>query len=250
MLSLQVQARQLRCLRREVTKAVACFPGLTFDGIQDEEISSFLAVLPTSPVRQQSGGSGVNAALILWLLLRAIRPKLVVESGVLRGFTTWVLRQALPETEIHSFDISFAELNFRVPGVHYHETDWMNVDLLSLVSEASLAFFDDHVNQWQRIREAAVRGFRYLVFDDNLPVNALHGDGIAAYPTVDMLFDDELTDGQAIDWQTECGKFSFSYDRSLALSTRRLIANWVRLPSLHLCTGYLPANLTLVEIAR
>lgn len=250
MLSPQVRIRQLQCLRRQITAALVDFPNLGLHNVADQEIALFLGSLTTCPVRQQSGGSGVNAALILWVLARAIRPTLIIESGVLRGFTSWVLRQAAPEAEIHSFDISLSELRFRTPRVHYHEADWMAVNLETPVSDPSLVFFDDHVDQWQRIREAAGRGFRYLVFDDNLPTNALHGDGNAAYPTVDMLFDDELPDGELIDWQTECGRFSFRYDRSLALATRRLVRNCMRLPSLNLCTGYSPANLTLVEIER
>jgi hypothetical protein len=248
MLSPQLRTRQLQCFRREIAAALVNFPDLRFDTVEDQEIAAFLSSLAACPIRQQWGGGGVNAALILWVLARVIRPTLVIESGVFRGFTSWVLRQAAPEAEIHSFDVSFSELRSRTPGNDYHESDWMTLDLKPPVSDRSLVYFDDHVDQWRRIREAAGRGFRYLVFDDNLPANALHGDGNAAYPTLDMLFDDELPDGELIDWQTECGRFSFRYDRSLALSTRGMLRNRVRLPSLHLCTGYLPSNLTLVEI--
>lgn len=249
MLSPTLQVRQLKHLRRGLAAALTEFSPLRLDTIEDKEIAAFLDALATCPVRQQSGGSGVNAALILWLLTRAIQPTLVVESGVLRGFTSWVLRQAAPEAEIHSFDISFSELQWRSRNVRYHEADWMTVDLKSLSRDRGLVFFDDHVDQWRRVREAAARGFRYLVLDDNLPAHALHGDGKAACPTLDMLFDDELQDGELIEWRTECGVFSFRHDRALALATRRLIGRHARLPSMHLCTGYLPANLTLVEIA-
>jgi hypothetical protein len=248
MLTPALRTRQFQCFQRELAAALVNFSDLRIDDLAEQEVSLFLSELWNCPVRQQLGGGGVNAALLLWALTRAIRPTLIIESGVFRGFTSWVLRQAAPEAEIHSFDISFSELRFRTPGVHYHEVDWMTTSVPSPASGRSLVFFDDHVDQWRRIREAAGRGFRYLIFDDNLPANALHGDGIAAFPTLDMLDDDELTDGELIEWETECGRFSFRYDRTLALATRQLVKNRVCLPSLNLCTGYLPANLTLIEI--
>jgi hypothetical protein len=249
MLSPSLQTRQLQCLSQEFSAVLADFPGLCFGNIEDHEFATFLDKLSACPVKQQTGGSGVNAALNLWLLARMIQPSLIVESGVLRGFTSWVLERAAHDAEIHSFDISFADLRFRSKGIHYHECDWAAVDIAASDPARSLAFFDDHVDQWRRVREAAGRGFRYLVFDDNVPANALHGDGNAAFPTLDMLFDDDLTDGELLEWRTECGRFSYRYDRSMALATRQLVRHFVRLPSLHLSTGYSPANLTLVETA-
>lgn len=247
MLSPQLRQRQLRCFRNEIAAALADFPDIRLESITIQEIGLFLDSLATCPVKQQKGGSGVNAALTLWVLVRAIHPSLIIESGVFRGFTSWVLRRSAPEAQIHSFDISFSELQFRSLNIRYHKADWTHVEIVPGPGGA-LVFFDDHVDQWRRVREAAARGYRFLVFDDNLPANALHGDGNAACPTLDMLFDEEIAEGELIEWQTESGKFSFRYDRSLALSTRQLIRNHVRLPSLHLCTGYSPANLTLVEI--
>jgi hypothetical protein len=247
MLSPLLQIRQIECLRRELEAALADFPDLRLDSVEDKNFTVFLDALSGCPVRQQHGGSGVNAALILWALAQMIQPSLIVESGVLRGFTSWVLEKSAPGAEIHSFDISFADLRFRGPRIHYHQADWMTVNLFAPDRDRSLAFFDDHVDQWTRVREAAATGFRYLVFDDSLPANALHGDGNAACPTLDMLFDDGLTDGELIEWETGAGRFSFRYDRTMALATRKAIRSCVRLPSLHLSTGYYPANLTLVE---
>lgn len=250
MLSPRLRTRQLQYLRRKLGTALADFPDLSLGSIADRDIAEFLDALAECPIRQQSGGSGVNAALILWLIARAIRSTLVIESGVLRGFTSWVLRRSVLNATIHSFDISFAELQYRTDNIQYHESDWMSVDLRPQDPSRAIVFFDDHVDQWKRVREAAGRGFRYLVFDDNLPAHALHGDGNAACPTLDMLFDDELLDGELIEWKTEVGQFSFRYDRSLALATRQLVRYCVRLPSLSRCTGYSPANLTLVDIAQ
>ena len=104
---------------------------------------------------------------------------------------------------------------------NYHERDWMTLDLQAAPRMTpALIYFDDHVDQWRRVREAAARGFRYLIFDDSLPSLALHNDGWAAAPTIDMLFEDGLGDGEEIHWRTECGPFSYRHDTQLAAQTR------------------------------
>jgi len=94
----------------------------------------------------------------------------------------------------------------------------------------------------------AARGFRYLVFDDSLPSTALHNDGWAAAPTVDMLFETDIVDGEEIRWRTECGPFSCRYDAAQAAATRALIRHHVRLPDLRFIFGYAPANLVMLEL--
>jgi len=66
MLSPQLRTRQLQCFRREIAAALVNFPDLRFDAVEDQEIAAFLSSLATCPIRQQWGGGGVNAALILW----------------------------------------------------------------------------------------------------------------------------------------------------------------------------------------
>ena len=244
----QVRARQITTFRTALGHSLADFPEIAGNLPDEAAIAAFMDALPQCPVGQDTGGGGFSAAMLLWTIARALRPELVVESGVFRGFTTWVLRQASPEARQYAFDISFAERQRIEPGVEYHEQDWMTLDLSCPAQTPALIYFDDHVDQWRRVREAAARGFRYLIFDDSLPSLALHNDGWAAVPTIDMLFEDDLGDGEEIRWRTECGPFLYRYDASLAAQTRGLVRHHVRLPDLRFIFGYAPANLILVEL--
>ena len=76
----------------------------------------------------------------------------------------------------------------------------------------------------------------------------MHNDGWAAAPTVDMLFETDIADGEEIRWRTECGPFSYPYDAAQAAATRALIRHYVRLPDLRFIFGFSPANLVLVEL--
>ncbi len=65
---------------------------------------------------------------------------------------------------------------------------------------SALAFFDCHVNQARRVREAYERGFRWLIFDDNAPADRLYGYGLPGLPTIDMVLDTTLIDGDVLGW--------------------------------------------------
>lgn len=243
-----IRQRQIRAFHEAIVHACADHPKIAENIPDEKEIEAFSEALLACPIRQDTGGGGFSAAMLLWAISKALRPELVVESGVFRGFTTWVFRHACPHARQYAFDISFAERQRVEEGVVYHETDWMNVSIQTEKVAPALIYFDDHVDQWRRIREASQRGFRYLIFDDSLPSKALHNDGCTAAPTVDMLFESDLDDGQEIVWRTECGKFRFRYNARTAKETRELVASHMRLPDLRLIFGYSPANLIFVEL--
>ena len=244
----QVRARQVGAFRASMEQSLVGFPELVAKLPTNPEIERFMEALPSCQVLQHGGGGGWSAAMLLWAIARALKPELIVESGVYRGFTTWVLRQACPHARQYACDISFAERRRLEPGVIYHESDWMELTLDCTAQNAELIYFDDHVDQWRRIREASARGFRYLIFDDSLPSTALHSDGQAAVPTVDMLFEAYLEDGEEIRWRTECGHFMYRHDARMAEETRKLVASYVRLPDFRFVFGYTPANMIFVEL--
>ncbi|HXF08261.1 MAG TPA: hypothetical protein VNK45_07035 [Candidatus Acidoferrales bacterium] len=157
MISPQVRMRQIEAFLAAMTESLANFPELASQLPSAAQIRTFTEALPRCPVAQDTGGGGFSAAMLLWTIARAIEPALVVESGTFRGFTTWVLRQAVPQARQYAFDISFAERQQLEEGVSYHEHDWMDLPLNCPAQTTALIYFDDHVDQWQRIREAAPR---------------------------------------------------------------------------------------------
>jgi hypothetical protein len=115
-------------------------------------------------------------ALYLYSVIKALRPKHIVESGAHRGIGTWYLRQAAgPDAEIivvsperPAVYVDTVKSRYFVADKFqdFNKIDW---DSLNLDMERTLVFFDDHQSGLRRTVESQERGFIHLVFDDNYP---------------------------------------------------------------------------------
>lgn len=248
-LSPQLVEHQIIRLNKSLSTFFSNCPSFLQSGdILESSIREYFNVFRNSPIHQSTGGSGFNAGLLIFLSARLLDPELIIESGTFKGFSSWVLRQACPDAEMHCFDISFAELAYRDPHIKYHEHDWRLGERIVPGNRVSLCFFDDHVSQGKRILEAHELGFKVLIFDDNLPAHLLHRDGTPPVPTLDMLLNDKLEDGERLEWVSAHVPWSYTHDASFAGEVTERIEYAAHAPDLYDDTGYVPANLTLVEL--
>jgi hypothetical protein len=213
-------------------------------------VDEFFALYPGRPVKHNKGGSGFNDSLWIFVVARCLQPRLIVESGVFKGHTTWLLRQACPDARIHSFDIVLSDrLVYRDPDAVLHECDWMEVPFPKVNGQGSLAFFDDHINQAKRVCEAYARGFRHLLFDDNFPADRLAATGGPPVPTLDMILDRELRPGTELRWTRRGKDYAYTYREEDVGPARELIASSSVLPELSPLTGQSAGSrLTVVKL--
>lgn len=210
-------------------------------------VDAFWELIPQAPVRQRRGGSGFNGALQLFVLMRALEPDFVIESGVFRGLTTWIIRQARPEAEIFCRDPNLSRLQYRDPHARYCTQDWSSADWSGLDPARTVAFFDDHVSQARRVVEAHARGLTRLVFDDDAAAHRIHAHGGPAHPTIAMITNWGAAP-EPIRWQRNGRTFEQPGIDPVARSAARLIARAHALDDLHGATGYSPARLTYVRL--
>lgn len=214
-----------------------------------EAVDSFFALYDRRPVRDNAGGSRFNDSLWIYVVTRVLQPKLIVESGVHKGHSTWLLRQACPAAEIHCFDPELDNLIHRDPEAAIHACDWSEVPFPLVDGRTALAFFDDHVNHAQRLHEAHGRGFRTLLFDDNFPVYNLYATGVPPVPTIDMLFDPDLPLNQEIHWLRNGKVRTALIDGDEVRQARALVERTRVLPDLAPVTRYNPGTgLTVVKL--
>jgi hypothetical protein len=240
-------------LRARVAEAVAGFWRAEAPGIEPAAVAAaidaFFALYPERPVADNSGGSGFNDSLWLFTTARLLAPALIIESGVYKGQSSWLLRQAAPDATLHSIDLDLAQRCWRDEAIAYHEGDWSELALRAPDRGTALCFFDDHVSQARRIREAHARGFRTLLFGDDVAAETLHATGRPPLPTVSMLLDDTLVPGERIEWLRGGTIHHYVVDGADIASARRLIRRAAPMPDLAPITRCRPqSGLTLVTL--
>jgi hypothetical protein len=213
-----------------------------------QEVETFFESISSCPVVQQHGGSGFNGGLLLFVIARILKPEVMVESGVFRGFTTWVMRLACPTARIYCFDLTFRALMYRDKQAVYVEHDWSKFDFPSGELSRALCFFDDHVDQWRRIEEAKDRKIGCIIFDDSFPSYKIHCEMSLAVPSAAFLLENSLTDESRIEWRSVRGNLDYRFDAGRAGRVRAHCKSIVQLPSLCDETGYRPTSMTWVEL--
>jgi hypothetical protein len=202
------------------------------------EIESFYRVYRKRPLVDNAGGSGFHNSFWLFLLARLMRPNLIVESGVWKGHTTWLLEQACPDARICGFDINLGHLEYKDGKAEFYESDWSQHTFGKVDPEKSLCFFDCHVNHARRIIEAHERGFRHLLFDDNPPDYKLYSYRRPAFPTVDMVVNSRLRENQAISWYWQGTRQECRVDLAEAEKAKRMVKRYFVLPDVGGATRY------------
>ncbi len=225
---------------------------LRASGLEPEEdvralVEQFWHLIPEAPVRQRRGGSGFNGALQLYVAMRALRPAFVIESGVFRGLTTWVIRQACPEARIFCHDPDLSGLQYRDRQARYSREDWSRDDWSMLDPARTVAFFDDHVSQARRVVEAHVRGLSRLLFDDDAAAHRIHAHGGPAHPTIAMITALDASP-EPIRWTRNGRPFEQPAGDAEARQASDLIRRAHPFDDMHRATGYSPARLTYVEL--
>lgn len=219
----------------------------------EAEIRAFYDAYLDSPYTSSYGGSRIGNLLWLDLIAKWAQPNLIIDSGTHRGASAWALAQGAPDARILSFDIDLSRLASRCKNVEYIERDWTTVNYDNLDTSRSLCYFDDHIDQSRRLKEAADRRFPLAIFDDDFTVFSFApmAHGGLAIPKISFLLDETLKDGEIIEWVEGRQRFSWTVDRARLDSLKDLIRATVRLPNLvaPLAIDQLPYRIVAIKDA-
>ena len=150
-----------------------------------DALRDFAGIMKHRPFNNQEGLRGVSAFALYWFVRRTA-PSVVFESGVWRGFSTWLLEQAAPDAEIHCFDPLFMLQHliprrrigktYRSPRARYSSQDFSCAPIRELVAGRAdaLSFFDDHQNKLPRLLQCKASSIKHVIFDDNVPAPYTH----------------------------------------------------------------------------
>ena len=144
--------------------------------ITERDLEEFCLLYKDRPIKTNKGGMGAPDMFSLWLTLKRLNPECVVESGVFKGQSTWLIRNTLPECEIICLDpeikkdIAFVDKSKKT--TYYCGSDFIDFSQLekNKISTNSLIFFDDHVNAFERVIQCYEKQCKLVFFNDNYPV--------------------------------------------------------------------------------
>ncbi|MEQ8345759.1 MAG: hypothetical protein RIB84_17735 [Sneathiellaceae bacterium] len=196
-------------------------------------LGAFRTLHAQRPIRDNKGGAGFNSSLSIWLTARLAAAQAVIESGTFQGHSAWLLRQALPQAEIVTYDTVPENLLHRVAGIDYRVGDWSapGAPRPAAAPADTLLFFDDHVSHARRLREARAEGYSLVLLDDDVPADALYATGWPPAPSLSMLFDPDLVPGQEIAWRRN-GKTKRLRLEAADLAMREAVEGFWHLPDL------------------
>ncbi len=137
----------------------------------DGALDDFLEIYSRRPIRDNSGGMKSVGMFAVYSLLQKINPLHVIESGIWKGQSTWLIEQALPQCSIVSLDPNLGLREYLSPRAVYSPRDFLSLDAaeLGIAAGPTLVFFDDHQDALPRLIHCAEIGIRDVIFDDNYP---------------------------------------------------------------------------------
>jgi hypothetical protein len=132
-------------------------------------IDEFASIYTDRPIKDNQGGMRAPHMFAVWFMARKLSPDLIVESGIWKGQSTWLLEKACPDAKLISIDLNLDKREYISDSADYSDKDFSEHDW-SQVTEQSLAFFDDHQNAYKRLQQCRWFGFKHIIFEDNYPI--------------------------------------------------------------------------------
>jgi hypothetical protein len=152
----------------------------TVDGITNS-LDDFMELYKNRPIINNRGGMGAPHCFATYFILKHFNKPFIVESGVWKGQSTWLIEKTCPNSELLCIDPNLHYVEYKSKKARYTTTDWEHLDIKN--TEKTLCFFDDHQNAFNRIKSAVKRGFKHLIFEDNYPVG--QGDCVSLKQILD-----------------------------------------------------------------
>lgn len=144
-------------------------PKWNTDNFKDS-IDEFYQLYLSRPIKDNTGGMKSSHMFNTWYIVKHMKPKNIIESGVWKGLGTWLLKSASPESNIISIDPSPQYREISIDTVQYTTNDFLSIDWKSQIDTANtLVFFDDHQDALVRLKYCKQHNFQYIMYEDNYP---------------------------------------------------------------------------------
>ena len=133
-------------------------------------MEDFTLLYENRPIKNNKGGMLFTQMFYFYVILKNLKPELIIESGVYKGQSTWLIEKAMPNSKIISLDINLSQREYISKKAVYSSLDF-KFNKFQNLPENTLVFFDDHVNHIDRIKQSLFFGIKNIVLEDNYAPN-------------------------------------------------------------------------------
>lgn len=144
-----------------------------------DDYIQFIELYKRGPCKDNVGGLKEIKSFYLWFMLTVLRPAVVIESGVWRGCSTWLIENAT-NAKIYCLDPNVDNVSFytyRSPRAIYSKTDFLSYSFSDLTD--SLLILDDHQDACPRLRKCLNIGIKHIILDDDYISHSMERDHIS-----------------------------------------------------------------------
>ena len=134
------------------------------------ELDNFSKIYETRPIKNNINGMQFPHMFATYFILKKINPSFVIESGVFKGQSTWLIENTLPNSKILSIDIDLTQRTYISKKAKYSNLDFKYHDF-SNIPDDTLVFFDDHVSHYERLMQAKFFNIKNIILEDNYSEN-------------------------------------------------------------------------------
>jgi hypothetical protein len=136
------------------------------------ELDNFLELYKTAPLKDNHGGGLTVNNFYVYFTLKKVQPGRIIESGVFQGKVTWMIDELLPKAKILCVDPFLEQLLYTSKTAKYTTQDFLtftNDHISREQAKDTFIYFDDHQDQYERLKHAYNLGFKHLLWDDDYP---------------------------------------------------------------------------------
>lgn len=135
-----------------------------------DKLDEFAELYKKRPIENNAGGMLSPSMFASWFIIQHMKFKNIIESGVWYGQGTWFFEQANPNAKIFSIDPRLDYRKYISHEVTYYNKDFFTQNWNDLDKKNTLCFFDDHINDFERVKYLSENKFKYAIFEDNYPI--------------------------------------------------------------------------------
>mgnify|MGYP000844833283 FL=1 len=131
-----------------------------------KELKIFKEIYKQRPIKFNNHGMMFPHMFATYFILKKINPSFIIESGVFKGQSTWLIEKTIPNAKILSIDIDLSQREYISKKVEYSDKDFKYHNFSNIPSD-TLVFFDDHVNHYERLKQAKFFNIKNIILEDN-----------------------------------------------------------------------------------